>query len=258
MQLQIAPLHKKLRKLRRRLRRGKGRLDEESIHRLRLLSKQVRAEWVLWPAEKTRYKSGRQAKKLARALAPLRDSQVLLSTLEQLFAGRSDNPQVERVRRYLLSRSRQQGPSRRWVLKRLDKLEAELEPANVAGAVQVDIVLEHSRQAELASARLLDPLQAETFHDWRKRVKSHLFILKRLKPDQTDELKQTRHLAEQLGLLHDLCLLRECFDALGACSVETDSVFQQRECEILQQVRRRGIKAGLLVSAAEGFQAAED
>jgi CHAD domain-containing protein len=162
-----------------------------------------------------------------RQLAPLRDSAVLVITLDTLR--QEDPPSIyeatwDRVRQNLVAR---QAAIRRELLEESNAVAEVQEILRAARGRIPDLTLKKSgaaafvpglrrvyrrgrRRMAKAYAAEMDPHQ---FHDWRKRVKYlwyHIVILETIRPEILTSLAEDLHLlSEILGESHDLEVLRE-------------------------------------------------
>ncbi len=197
-----------LKTYRHRLARTDDMPDEETIHKIRVLTKRVRAEATLWGRAKSVTNIRKEAKKLARCLAPTREAQVMRGLFEQLFAAELEESAALRdIYQALLAEEAKTPLSPGKLTRRLRSVQKGVKRVNlkVIKPVAYPSLLNRAQSEILRCYTQLKPEQRESYHDWRKAVKAYLFLAKVEPGFKADRRhKQLKVLGEKLGLLHDL------------------------------------------------------
>jgi CHAD domain-containing protein len=200
-------------------------LDQEvTVHQVRKRCKKLRGLIrLVRPVFKDYAKENAALRDAARALAPLRDSAVILATYDGLmkhFAAEADHPAFSHIRRRL-------------TLRRQAMIEATDAPALigafrdalvVAGrraeswklkkdgftAVRGGLLKTYARACAGMEAARKEPT-GENLHEWRKRVKYHGFHARLLGETSpvllSAHAKEAGDLADTLGAHHDVAVL---------------------------------------------------
>ncbi len=200
---------------------------DEAVHDARKRFKKIRAALRLVRDEvgSQVYSSTNDTfRNAGRRLSPLRDSQVLIETLDDLrarYADILDEQAFETIRRNLQKRHDavfaqliEEEQAVDAVVETLDAARASIQtwPIDAEGfdAFYGGLKRVYKRGRNAMHVARSDP-STENLHEWRKRVKYlwyHLRILKRTWPDLLDEWADTTHdLANLLGDDHDLAVL---------------------------------------------------
>lgn len=197
--------------------------EEEAIHQARKEIKKVRAVLRLVRGgvrEKEYKKVMEQLRKAARCMAPVRDLQVKLATLEKLGAGLEQRPSAlnDLLKRFRLELARQtesfakagQPPT----AKLIDRAAGRLKKLKVQdGNAVVRNGLERTYAQGRKKYRMAErESRPENLHAWRKRVKDltyHAELLKPIEPALGKLVSKFDQLGELLGDHHDLQLILE-------------------------------------------------
>jgi CHAD domain-containing protein len=198
------------------------------IKRLRGLIRLVRPGFSQFTAENTRLRD------LGRSLADLRDSDVLLMTLDGLSTSDNDFPHLRKA--LVTSAGTLRDPAA--TARGLDNAETgfrslrqrvtdwKIERRGFETAAKGLKRSHEAAQKTLENARK-DPSD-EQIHDWRKRVKDthyQMALLEHLWPEaMTPRISATDELGEMLGVHHDLSVLISRLGRLGVPEAEVSAV----------------------------------
>ncbi|MES1172477.1 MAG: CHAD domain-containing protein [Bacteroidota bacterium] len=214
---------------------GERQSRSARVHELRKSIKRVRALIaVVRPAVgASAARVDREARKIAKTVAVLRDGDVSLTTLDGLLpalgAARAGIP-LRRARGRLAARLRDAGgafeDARRIKrltarLRRARQRTAQLIPASKARAALREGLFAGYRRARRAQKRAYVKNTARAFHRWRQSVKVHRYqmqLIEELWPGEaTAHVESLERLGELLGAEHDLTVLEEAIAADGCC-----------------------------------------
>ncbi|MFO7551219.1 MAG: CHAD domain-containing protein [Haliea sp.] len=179
----------------------------------------------------------------ARSLSSFRDAEALLETCDLLIdkAARQGNRQrLKRVREVLQERKRQVARDDANLARRIDACAATIREARKRvgdwpigdgfGALAPGLQKTFSRGRKAMKQAAQKP-GAENFHQWRKRVKYHLYHVQVLQPLWAGVLDHWRDaltdLGEDLGEDHDLAVFAETL------SVEHERFACNRDLQVL-------------------------
>lgn len=198
----------------------------EAVHQLRKRCKKIRAALRLArPALGTRFKQeNARFRDLAREVADLRDSQVLVETFDALMNAQDDA--IDR-RHYAPMRPKlmacREAASQGDIDERLGRIDQALEQAraevaqwsldtNGFDAVRGGLGKSYRRGLEAMRDAQRSGSVAD-YHEWRKRVKYHRYhceILRRIWPvAMAMRAEALHHLSDLLGHDHDMAVLKE-------------------------------------------------
>ena len=192
-------------KLEKQLHGSGGVPEEKLIHKLRVMTKRVRAESVFIEDEQLAQRCRKKARKLARYLASTRANQVLINTIDVLFP--DDMPlDIQLLRERLIVSGSEQSIKKAVTLKLFGDLKSQYEGAERRHPSSIDknVFLNQSWSDVEKGARSLSKQNIESYHHWRKLMKRHLFYLKYLLEADREKISKVKVLAELLGDLHDL------------------------------------------------------
>ena len=231
-----SPTYLELRGLHKQLLATDSELDNEQVHNIRVLCKRVRAEALLLKSKKQRAGLKKLSKMLARYLAPARDAQVRIETFDLLVAGKDVS--LGELRSALVGDLDGINIDSGKVIGLLDSLlvRCKVLRAEVEGVKRKSLA--KAQQKSLKLYQKLSHTHKSTYHDWRKSVKSFLYLLKLLpEGKRSKEYKLVKQLADKLGLLHDLHVFEEFVvsnyrDYLAGLRCLLD----QREQKLLQEI----------------------
>lgn len=207
--------------------------EAASAHELRKRCKEIRGlVQMIRPGLPDHARLNALARDAARELAPARDAEVMLATLDGLIAGLRRPAQFTGLRQRLLDEiARHRAAHQEGVLDdytaafmALDAAFAELELSDKAGRVIWAGVARtwararrgaaHARAALAAGAG--GDFDAAAFHDWRKDVKRHWYQARFMAPIRPGRLRrhiaQIDDLGETLGAHNDLDTLMRFLD----------------------------------------------
>jgi CHAD domain-containing protein len=199
----------------------------ESVHSARRRCKMLRALLELPAAaldRRQRERADDALEKIARSLAPVRDAEVRLQTLEALLASSAAHASESFAQARGLLRS-QAAAARRLVLTASD-LRDVVALVKAAQARLLALVFDRKgwraigpglarsfRRGRRSFAAALDDPSPEVRHHWRKQVKllwNHLRVVHGCHPKKLSALpRQLDALGETLGTEHDLAMLRQ-------------------------------------------------
>jgi CHAD domain-containing protein len=176
----------------------------------------------------------------ARPLSPVRDAQSMISCLEGLAAhyrDQTDGGQFEVVRRHLAERRQRLASDRFCVERRLDEFRTRMREARHRvlawelqekgySAIGRGLRKTYGRGRAALRQAYRNP-SAETYHEWRKRVKYHWYhtrLLRDVWPDMLAvHMDAADALSDMLGDQHDLSVLRATLvSEPSAWGAETD------------------------------------
>lgn len=204
--------------------KGKN-LDEDSVHKIRKGTKQLRARLQLLRQLEGQHHDTEQlrqsVKELARMLATQRDADVMSFTLQQMIAETED---LE-VQQLLASLRSELQPAQMPTgdMKRIHKLIREIDKSSQKllnhnlPAEEIGQVLERRFAVLCATGReLLTSNDWEALHDWRKQVKKLMYQFQ-LKPALTPRdffvFEHLDKLGSGLGNINDLSILERYVNA---------------------------------------------
>ena len=197
----------------------KPTLDEQSVHNIRKVTKQLRARLQLLrqlegPRQET--EQLRQAvKELARLLAAQRDADVMSGLLQELITETEDlevQQLLAALRCELHGGDMPAGDVSRIhrLVREIEKNSPRLLQARHSDA-EISRVLDTRLAALCAAGReLLSGTDWEALHDWRKQVKKLMYqyqLKPMLSPKEYFVLESLDRLGSVLGSINDLCLL---------------------------------------------------
>ena len=200
----------------------------ERAHRARVACKRARAAiGLIRSSDTSRWKQeARALRRAARGVADVRESGVLLATLDALeeqWGDKSDPRTIDHLRQRLLVRSRGPGsgagaksPLERFA-KRLERAEPRFAYLPLEGDGDFDLIAsgveKTYRRARQAFRRAGKDGSPEAFHTWRKHAKAHDYHLELLQPAWPDVMGNWRRKLQILGRLlgdeHDLVTLQD-------------------------------------------------
>jgi CHAD domain-containing protein len=208
---------------------GKSRaVTDKAVHDVRKRFKEIRGTLRLVRdelGEKIFRKENRTYRDAARPLSEMRDSKVMVDTLDNLlghFQGRVKAREFAPLRRKLLQRRREirkkvlsEDRAVPGILKEIRQAKKRVKnwPLEHCGWNAVGTGLErvYAQGRKSMSAVRQNPTD-ETFHEWRKRTKDLRYELELLAPVWRETVapmaEQAKHLTELLGDDHDLAVLR--------------------------------------------------
>ncbi len=217
-------------------------LGNEQVHTIRVLCKRVRAEALLLKPKKQRNALKVLSKMLARYLAPARDAQVRIETFDLLVAG--EDVFLDGLRSALVDDLNKMHVDSGKVIELLEPLvignKALL--AEVGGSKSK--ALAGAKQKSKKLYQKLNHTHKNTYHDWRKSVKSFLYLLKVLPGGKSSrEYKVVKQLADRLGLLHDLHMFEEfVVSNYRDYLVELRFLLDQREQRLLEEINTLSVE----------------
>lgn len=222
--------------------------DDQGIYKARKGFKQIRALLLLWRSEmgEAHYKERNGFyRDLAFSIAPLRDAFVLIETLDKAVAG-LEIPELlenaQRLRKALMSdykkmrrKLTKESGSVEQAIQALEAHCLEIEtwdfPADKFKSLQKGFLRSYT-QGQKLRRKAFAKKNDETFHEWRKAVKSlwyHCRLLEKAYPKKLspyiDELKK---LAEFLGKANDFALLETYLAEQGETAL-AQLVHEKRE-----------------------------
>lgn len=203
-------------------------MDEEAVHDLRVLMKQLRALTRLYSSHGARtVMTGINSvlRDVARVFSAQRDAHVLVETLEQV-ASASDRTVAARLREISREMTEQTGavtqdmsPANliadlQWVRSRWRLLQRD------DAAFLTDALTRSYRRCRKTGRMALRRREPHELHEWRKRVKYfyyQLSVVEMADPWLTGQKEQLRRLGSMLGKVHDLDVLEQylCASAWG-------------------------------------------
>ena len=207
-----------------------GRPIAERVHEVRRRTKKLRALIrLVRPGLRGARRENRTLRGVARALAGVRDRRVLLETLDTVLRSMEEPLDVADVARFRARLSHEAAEAERApaVSEALAAAGAELR--GLIGRLP-DWRLKGEERAALeglarTAERARDELgglaprgDAESIHEWRKRIKDHRDHVRLLAPSYPGlraRAQSLRALAERLGEHHDLAELRGALGAAG-------------------------------------------
>lgn len=235
---------------------GNGIPSDEAVHTARKELKKARATLRLLRSAlgKKRYRAeNRRLRDIARPLSELRDSKVLLDTVDKLAEQSPHGNGAASLGELRRDLERSRAAVSRKLLSGPEPLEAQREllrtackrasgwPVGKHGWSVLGRGLERVYRAgrEALAAAEADPC-AENLHEWRKQTKylwHELQLLAPLHPDRIDRLaRQTHRLSEYLGDDHDLSVLRaKLAGERGGNSEELRHVIERRGEELREK-----------------------
>ncbi|MCC6271860.1 MAG: CHAD domain-containing protein [Deltaproteobacteria bacterium] len=218
-------LQKKLSKLRKDIRKLDSKSSRATIHRLRVLSRRVRAMLAVFKAEpqKNLLKSiEKPVKKLTRLLSPIRSLDVSAKLMEDhLF--KVPAPERGPLRDAITALRRQQREARRGLGKASRRLQAALKSVPLdrwedpdAGRRFLPALRRRLRSARSRAARALREYRRtpgmHRLHEFRITLKKYRYLLeihadalRRAEP----ALRTLKTLQDYIGTMHDLEVLRQ-------------------------------------------------
>lgn len=216
----------------------------ETVHQIRKRCKKVRGLIRLVRGAFDGY--GRENsffRDAARPLSPVRDAQSIISCLDGLAAhcreqvDQFNSEPFEVVRRHLAERRQRLADDRLYVERRLEEFRTQMREARQRvlawelqekrfSAVQGGLRKTYGRGRAALKRAYQDPC-AETYHEWRKRVKYHWYHMRLLRDVWPDMLAvhmdAAGALSDVLGDQHDLSVLRATLvSEASAWGAETD------------------------------------
>ncbi|MBL9213372.1 MAG: CHAD domain-containing protein [Opitutaceae bacterium] len=199
----------------------------ERAHRARVACKRTRAAiGLIRNCDPARWKPESKAlRRAARAVAAIRESGVLLETLNGLdeqWGDKQEARSIAHLRQRLLARSRGKGATAgvraplALFAKRLQRVATRVADLAVEGD-DFDLIgpgIEKTyRRARQAFRRASRDSSSKAFHTWRKHTKAHAFHLELLQAAWPDVLGNWRRKLQILGRLlgdeHDLVTLQD-------------------------------------------------
>lgn len=199
-----------------------GKLDDASIHEVRKLTKQFRAQLDLQRAlngkNPERERLHQSLRQLARLLCPQRDRFVMDAALGEMADQSSGQPGLvsllNSLRNSLGSKSLTEGE-----IHRIQKLAGEIaaEAPGLLSSSFKDGMLDqflHSRLSELSKPGpgLIAAQDFDALHKWRKQIKALMFQFQ-LKPSPSAKdleiIEQLDQLGSSLGKVNDMHVLRD-------------------------------------------------
>lgn len=204
----LSGLYGELKVLRKQISVTGSDLDEEQIHYIRVLCKRLRAESLLLESKKQRAELKKLSKTLARYLAPARDAQVRLETFDLLVSKKKSS--LYELRWHLERELGGCHMASAQVINLLECLLSEVKGVAIRLRIPGKGFIAAAKQKSFKRFKKLDSEQRDTYHDWRKSVKSFLYLLK-VVPGGThlQEYKLLKRLGDRLGQLHDLHVFAE-------------------------------------------------
>lgn len=224
----------------------------DRIHDLRTAIKKVRAvAKMVRPHDRAAAKENRRLRKIARAVSPVREAEVMLHTFDTLAAAQprqdGERRSLRRLRKQLSTRLReteagfQRKPGLAWFGKRLTRARRRTnrwaprsDDWRAVGAGLVDSY----RRAQQAMTEAYREMSGEAFHAWRRAAKAHrhqLYAMRELLPAELRPRLQTLdRLGDLLGEEHDLTIFQEALEQAGA---KPDTV--RASAGLLKEVDRR-------------------
>lgn len=172
---------------------------------------------------------------VARVLSSVRDAGVMVETYDALmdfFTEEVDRRALSPVRRKLTLRAKDRAEGTADAGARLAECRGRLEEARrrvpgwAARAGDLDSLLAAMAKTYRRGREALDTVRADptdaNFHEWRKRVKYHMYHCRLFhecwEPLMKTRASETKHLADLLGEDHDLAVLRGLLhDDPGIC-----------------------------------------
>lgn len=234
---------------------GEGDLDiHETIHQVRKRCKKVRGlVRVVRPAVPDLYdRENTIFRDAARTLAAGRDATAFIETYDALMSHYEDavDRQTFGLLRAALTRRRDEVVDEHDLHDRLEAFTATIReaqervhgwdlPEKGYGAVRGGLAKTYGR----ARGRMKDAYDEETdeaFHEWRKRVKYHLYHMRLMRNLWPPVVKARCHALDELNDLlgddHDLAVFKAAIDVDG----ETFAGFEHRQAFLGLMDRRRG------------------
>ncbi len=242
---------------------GDSKLDAtRTVHQVRKRCKKVRGLLRLVRSSFAGDYSAENAlfRDLARGLAPVRDADVRLATLDQLLSDKRPEAKPQHLEeglgtlRDLLERDRERAASdlEARLAKAGERLQHALDRSrswsladNTGYSALSGGLRKTYRRGRKAMARALEDPIPELLHEWRKRAKYHWQHLRLLEPSWPEVLgpqgRAASELGDVLGVDHDLAELRRQLTALQprsgagaeawgqACLLAIDR--QRKECQ---------------------------
>jgi CHAD domain-containing protein len=227
--------------------RGDEPFAPESVHKVRVTTKRLRAHWNLVRPElgKKRYRKAKERLRLAaRRLAGQRDATVILATLDEL-AEQARSPKLQRSAKavrevaaeYLANRE-VAAPSTDAQDELVGALETDLSEWSELALGGADAtLLEHGLRETYGRARRLGRYAARTqrgadFHRWRRWTKYLMYQLEVLVPLDPERLqpylRDLKRLGKLLGKSQDFAVAKRLVS---------------EDLELQEQDRRRVLKA---------------
>jgi hypothetical protein len=197
--------------------------SDEAIHEARKSIKKVRAVLQLLGPHIHARNGLKRLRRASRLLAPLRDADAVVSNARAVCARQQlalsartcsalrDRLKVKKAR--LKDRARRDRVNNRAAnaLKRTKQAAKDWDWNHVDASVLVSEVRRCYKKARRAMRRARDGKQSDTFHTWRKRVKTLWYSLRLLAgriPLLSRQLTELEHLETWLGDEHNLGVLR--------------------------------------------------
>lgn len=210
-----------------------GISKNERIHIGRTCCKKTRAILKLGRSadEKWYRHENRRLADAARTLSPLRDTHVLLATLDSLRRGdppRLSHRKYTRIRKILRTYHAESPPGTDQVESKLHAVAAQLrstirrlrawQPPAEIGPVATNLRHGYTR-ARRALRGVCKSGGAADFHEWRKATKTYFYQFRLLRatwPGGTKSiLKELEELGDELGQEHDLTVFRDRLKAVS-------------------------------------------
>jgi CHAD domain-containing protein len=208
-------------------------------------------------------KAERDLRRTASTLGPIRDAKVMLATFDELVAasGLERNPGARQVRERLL-RSAQREVRRPRTRKALERVDDALRrsrrrvddwiPGSGGWSAVSEGLEESYRRVRRAMKRAYRDVDGESFHAWRRSLKTHRHQLRALEPlwprALDARIAELGELDNHLGREHDLTVLEEkiqeeraCFSSERHCAPLLAELEQQRD-RLREQMRPLGAR----------------
>lgn len=230
-------------------------LDQHAtVHQVRKRCKKVRA--LLRLARGDLDNSGNDYRRenacfrdAARSLSNVRDAEALVETYDMLvdtYSRQSNRQRLKKVRDTLEARKQKMAEQDVDLEERIEAFAATMHearkrvanwPIGDSFAALAPGLKKNYRQGRKAMKKSARAPDTQNFHEWRKRVKYHLYHVQVLRPiwdavldDWRDEIKR---LGEDLGDDHDLAVF------LTTLSAESERFDSDRDLEVLKGLSER-------------------